>query len=719
MGHVDMMESEAQCEFHHVQMYVDALRPIAFYKELEAKANGLANQGSFDPFSGGMRFLGNKALPERIEKGRAIWNSLCRGDSAAMVGAFDPCDFSGSGQDIVEQLIIGLGWRLTAAYEGPSTQSVLVVSQDPKGVKFVVTAPKNGASSSSAQDEKEEEEEEQYPHFSAQSLFRFQKLHNGLQGISVLGFEILGENELEQVVQRYKKLHPNLLCSDTSYEDARAVRHQSSGKSRNVTLGSMRVVEAYAYYFPESKTEADKGTVIRFVHRSGSFASKEGFGNPQGVLPGLEDVPATFDGTSIPAYADHWVSNVVDRLSFLTTLEDVLGFTPKVDFNAGVVAAGRARIESTVTGNDAGKSKEYQNLDQGQVLRDQSQIYLPINNALSEVGHVHFFLEQYGQGVQHLASRVKDLVGFIERVNNYRAMTGRGFSFLNIPRSYYGRLTIHELAEAVGGDDKELAQSIFDFLVEHNVCTMAGVVKLDVDAAEIEKALSALSLEPAKLKAACAAVLLARYSNLFKLLRDHFDENTYLQIVKNKILVDVQGNDVLFQIFTCNILQRKAGEEAPFLEFIQRVCSQKVCADGSCAPIKPGCGGFGIRNFLTLFLSIEVSKAMNDIEVAARKGDKDGAAHAQARVDLFTRQLEESNPILTEISDAMTAEGDALDELASLQKLNKQDPAQANRIAQLEQQAEEMKQAKIRCNGQLQALSDRYGKLMIDLDKSK
>lgn len=31
--------------------------------------------------------------------------------------------------------------------------------------------------------------------------------------------------------------------------------------------------------------------------------------------------------------------------------QETLGFTPKVDFNAGVVAAGEAQIESTVTGN--------------------------------------------------------------------------------------------------------------------------------------------------------------------------------------------------------------------------------------------------------------------------------------------------------------------------------------------------------------------------------
>jgi 4-hydroxyphenylpyruvate dioxygenase-like putative hemolysin len=59
-----------------------------------------------------------------------------------------------------------------------------------------------------------------------------------------------------------------------------------------------------------------------------------------------------------------------------------------------------------------------------------------------------------------------------------------------------------------------------------------------------------------------------------------------LGIVRNKILVDVQGEDLLYQIFTANILQRNPGEEAPFFEFIQRVCSPgKV--------LRPGCGGFG------------------------------------------------------------------------------------------------------------------------------
>ena len=58
-------------------------------------------------------------------------------------------------------------------------------------------------------------------------------------------------------------------------------------------------------------------------------------------------------------------------------------------------------------------------------------------------------------------------------------------------------------------------------------------------------------------------------------------------IVRNQILLDVQGGDVLMQIFTACILQRGPGEEAPFLEFIQRLC--KLCPAGaadatSCRP---------------------------------------------------------------------------------------------------------------------------------------
>ena len=66
-----------------------------------------------------------------------------------------------------------------------------------------------------------------------------------------------------------------------------------------------------------------------------------------------------------------WVSNVISREGFLDTLNDTLGFTPKVDFNAGVVAAGEAQIESTVTGN----STMFETVQSAEALVDQSQVY--------------------------------------------------------------------------------------------------------------------------------------------------------------------------------------------------------------------------------------------------------------------------------------------------------------------------------------------------------
>ena len=54
----------------------------------------------------------------------------------------------------------------------------------------------------------------------------------------------------------------------------------------------------------------------------------------------------------------------------------------QVDFNAGVVAAGEAQIESTVIGNDS----SFRTVIKDLALQDQSQVYLPINNALSDVG---------------------------------------------------------------------------------------------------------------------------------------------------------------------------------------------------------------------------------------------------------------------------------------------------------------------------------------------
>ena len=67
---------------------------------------------------------------------------------------------------------------------------------------------------------------------------------------------------------------------------------------------------------------------------------------------------------------------------------------------------------------------------------------------------MHWYLEQLGQGIQHVASRVSSLPDYVQRANDMRAVTGEGVTFLNIPRTYYGLLEPSLLT--CGGVDGEL-----------------------------------------------------------------------------------------------------------------------------------------------------------------------------------------------------------------------------------------------------------------------
>ena len=60
------------------------------------------------------------------------------------------------------------------------------------------------------------------------------------------------------------------------------------------------------------------------------------------------------------------------------------------------MAAGEAQIESTVMGN----ASELLTSDPHQALVDRGQVFLPTNNALTPVGHVHCYLAELGQGIQ-------------------------------------------------------------------------------------------------------------------------------------------------------------------------------------------------------------------------------------------------------------------------------------------------------------------------------
>jgi hypothetical protein len=133
-------------------------------------------------------------------------------------------------------------------------------------------------------------------------------------------------------------------------------------------------------------------------------------------------------------------------------------------------------------------------------------------------------------------------------------------------------------------------------------------------------------------------------------------------------------------------------------------------AKGSPLPIKPGCGGFGIRNFLTLFLSIEVGKAMVEVSRADEIGDTKQRDLAQKKVDIFTDQLNEANPILTSISDAMTEEGDAL---VLMQLAAKRDDKEEEALYKEKMETARLK--KIHYNQQLMSCSAKYNNLMKQL----
>jgi hypothetical protein len=372
--------------------------------------------------------------------------------------------------------------------------------------------------------------DEKYLHFDAANIKRFFNAHVNRQGIAVLAFEV-GSGCLQDIYRRYHDLHPQLLVD----------RYKEGIKSYDTEAD---VVEVFAYYKGEKGISLpDEGTILRFMETKKSSQDKVC------KLPGILSVPAKFHASCSSAYFDHWVSNVFSRTGFLETLEDTLYFTPKVDFNAGVVAAGEAQIESTVTGNVASLSTS----ETDSALKDQSQIYLPINNALTKVGHVHGFLQEIGQGVQHVASRVGDIVTFVQQANDRRKIFGEGFTFLNIPRSYYGVLTRDLLMKGINdGSNRgskvspECASAVIEICVSEGLVLDNYSLDLDLSRHTLNDVLAA------NIPSSCSeeydqhksfildTIMRSRYVNLYYLLRDHLSEESYVAIVRNQILVDVQ-----------------------------------------------------------------------------------------------------------------------------------------------------------------------------------
>mmetsp|Transcript_25550 Transcript_25550/g.59998 ORF Transcript_25550/g.59998 Transcript_25550/m.59998 type:complete len:509 (-) Transcript_25550:1798-3324(-) len=499
--------------YSHVHLYVDHLQSLPTYKKFEDVLN---------KFSEDCESNTTATLEHKIHH----WNQLTGSDNKDK-------EFVAHQRDIVQQLLAGFNFRITGArYPGlrsddgvesikTNSRSVLVTSKDPNGIQILVTA---------AVDNEEASGNDAFHHFDANRVKHFMGSHGNRQGIAALAFLV---DNVESVHERYNLSHPKLVAHYESYAD------------ENCNI--VKVLEVYAYYKGHNETtsveerEADTGTILRFMQIPSGREDKS--------LPGLVRQKAQFSQHSVAAYSDHWVSNVISRTEFLDVLKDTLDFNPKVDFNAGVVAAGEAQIESTVTGN----SSQLLTTDKNEVLRDQGQVFLPINNALSEVGHVHLFLRELGQGIQHVASRVRDLVSFVHAANEQRMITGEGFTFLNIPRSYYGTLTLADIEKVVS---KKSAAGIWSAMEAARLVETDGAVDLKISEQDLEKVLvdnlpeSQFADFHSNKADVTKAILTSRFKNLYSLLGDHLGDDSYLGIVRNKVLVDIQGEDLLLQIFS-------------------------------------------------------------------------------------------------------------------------------------------------------------------------
>ena len=90
-----------QFKYHHLQMFVDQLKPTQEYKVMESRLNEFAKSYGGDKI---------QRLEEILEM-RKAWQSTAQENG-------DPSGFVSAGRDLVSQLLHGIGWRVVGAHEG-------------------------------------------------------------------------------------------------------------------------------------------------------------------------------------------------------------------------------------------------------------------------------------------------------------------------------------------------------------------------------------------------------------------------------------------------------------------------------------------------------------------------------------------------------------------------------------------------------------------------
>jgi hypothetical protein len=222
--------------YSHIHLYTDKVEDLSVYKSLEKQLNEFGSKAAAAGGSGSFKEDDDSTNNDNVVASKQqLWKSIV-GD-----GDYYPTAFSSHNQDVVQQLMIGFGFRVTAArYPSSSssssssqshevsnddgvvqtttnTRSVLVTSSDPSGAKFIVTAmedPNFSVTGSRSSSNNKQQQPDAMHHFDAQRVQDYFAAHNNRQGIAVLAFDV---DDLSSILDRYMKLHPKLVADHSVY----------------------------------------------------------------------------------------------------------------------------------------------------------------------------------------------------------------------------------------------------------------------------------------------------------------------------------------------------------------------------------------------------------------------------------------------------------------------------------------------------------------------
>jgi hypothetical protein len=121
--------------FSHVQLFVDHVEDLEAYKALESQL---------------LTFCERVNTLSRQEEKRRLWASLTTGVPDSNIETSVE-SFSPQNRDVVKQLLVSPGFRITGSHYDDDTRTVLVTSRDPAGVQILVTAVAPNSTTETAQ----------------------------------------------------------------------------------------------------------------------------------------------------------------------------------------------------------------------------------------------------------------------------------------------------------------------------------------------------------------------------------------------------------------------------------------------------------------------------------------------------------------------------------------------------------------------------------------